>query len=180
MDIGLRARESHAVAIRRLELDLAFEEHEPLRVEISSKFRRDRFEVETGRAGLRVESWWTDAAGDFAVALVVPEASGAKHPKRGTGMSEGTRICSHLDQIEVTALPETIDGCEECLKIGSSWVHLRMCMTCGKIGCCDSSPNRHATAHAHESGHPIIRSAEPGEDWSWCYLDEVAFVVPAQ
>ena len=59
--------------------------------------------------------------------------------------------------------------------IGSGWVHLRMCMTCGKIGCCDSSPNRHATAHAGESGHPIIRSAEPGEDWSWCYVDEVAF-----
>ena len=84
-------------------------------------------------------------------------------------------ICSHLDQIEVTELPETIEGCEECLMIGSTWVHLRMCMTCGKIGCCDSSPNRHATAHAGQSGHPIIRSAEPGEDWSWCYVDEVAF-----
>jgi len=68
--------------------------------------------------------------------------------------------CSHLDQIEVSELPEPIEGCEECLKIGSGWVHLRMCMTCGKIGCCDSSPNRHATAHAGESGHPIIRSAE--------------------
>src|SRR5438094_920120 len=84
-------------------------------------------------------------------------------------------ICSHLDQIEVTELPESIEGCEECLKIGGVWVHLRMCMTCGKIGCCDSSPNRHATAHAGESEHPIIRSAEPGEDWSWCYIDEVAF-----
>jgi len=78
MDIGLRARESHAVAIRRLELDLAFEEHEPLRVEISSKFRRDRFEVEARRAGLRVESWWTDAEGDFAVALIVPETAGSQ------------------------------------------------------------------------------------------------------
>ena len=66
-------------------------------------------------------------------------------------------------------------GCEECLKIGSGWVHLRMCMTCGKIGCCDDSPNKHATAHFHEIGHPIIRSAEPGEDWSWCYVEEVAF-----
>ena len=61
--------------------------------------------------------------------------------------------------------------------MGSTWVHLRMCMSCGKIGCCDSSPNRHATHHANESGHPIIRSAEPGEDWSWCYLDSVAFVL---
>jgi uncharacterized UBP type Zn finger protein len=92
-------------------------------------------------------------------------------------MSAGSSICSHLDRIEVTALPERIDGCEECLTIGSGWVHLRMCMTCGKIGCCDSSPNKHATAHGRESGHPIIRSAEPGEDWSWCYLDEVAFTL---
>jgi uncharacterized UBP type Zn finger protein len=88
-----------------------------------------------------------------------------------------TTTCSHLDRIAVTALPDPIAGCEECLKIGDSWVHLRMCMSCGKIGCCDSSPNRHATGHAHESGHPIIRSAEPGEDWSWCYLDEVAFAL---
>jgi uncharacterized UBP type Zn finger protein len=88
-------------------------------------------------------------------------------------------ICSHLDQIEVAALPEEIDGCEECLKIGSEWVHLRMCMTCGKIGCCDSSANKHATAHGLESGHPIIRSAEPGEDCSWCYVDEVAFRLAA-
>jgi uncharacterized UBP type Zn finger protein len=89
-------------------------------------------------------------------------------------------ICSHLEQIEVTELPETIEGCEECLKIGSGWVHLRMCMTCGEIGCCDSSPNRHATAHAGQSGHPIIRSAELGEDWSWCYIDEVAFAFSPQ
>ena len=85
--------------------------------------------------------------------------------------------CTHLDSIEITELPESIEGCEECLKTGSSWVHLRMCMTCGKIGCCDSSPNRHASRHAREVGHPIVRSAEPGEDWSWCFLDEVGFVV---
>ena len=88
-----------------------------------------------------------------------------------------TTTCTHLDQIKVTELPATIEGCEECLEIGGTWVHLRMCMTCGKIGCCDDSPNRHATAHFGESDHPIIRSAEPGEDWSWCYLDEVAFRV---
>jgi uncharacterized UBP type Zn finger protein len=85
--------------------------------------------------------------------------------------------CTHLDRIVVMSLPEPILGCEECLKIGSGWVHLRMCMSCGKIGCCDSSPNRHASRHANESGHPIVRSAERGEDWSWCYVDEVAFVV---
>jgi tellurite resistance protein TerC len=85
--------------------------------------------------------------------------------------------CTHLDQIRLTELPASIAGCEECLKVGSPWVHLRMCMTCGKIGCCDSSPNRHARAHAAEVGHVIALSAEPGEDWSWCFVDEVAFVV---
>jgi uncharacterized UBP type Zn finger protein len=85
--------------------------------------------------------------------------------------------CDHLDQIRFTELPDTIAGCEECLRIGSPWVHLRMCMTCAKIGCCDSSPNRHASGHAREEAHPIARSAEPGEDWSWCFVDEVAFVV---
>jgi uncharacterized UBP type Zn finger protein len=85
--------------------------------------------------------------------------------------------CAHLDSISITALPSEIAGCEECLKTGGRWVHLRMCMSCGKIGCCDSSPSRHARRHAAESGHPIIRSAERGEDWSWCFVDEVAFAV---
>ena len=88
-----------------------------------------------------------------------------------------TQVCAHLDQVEVTELPAAIPGCEDCLKIDGWWVHLRMCETCGHIGCCDNSPNRHATAHYHEAGHPIIRSAEPGEDWSYCYVDEVAFVL---
>jgi hypothetical protein len=87
--------------------------------------------------------------------------------------------CSHLDSIRLTEPPEHIDGCEECLKIGSAWVHLRMCESCGKIGCCDSSPNRHASKHARADDHPIFRSVEPGEDWSWCVIDEVAFVVAA-
>ena len=86
-------------------------------------------------------------------------------------------VCSHVDTIEVTELPDRIDGCEECLKIGSDWVHLRRCLTCGHIGCCDSSPNQHASKHAAATDHPIVTSLEPGEDWSWCYVDEVAFVV---
>ena len=85
--------------------------------------------------------------------------------------------CTHLDQIAVRDLPEPIAGCEECLATGGRWLHLRMCQTCGRIGCCDSSPNRHASRHAEASGHPIARSAEPGEEWSWCYVDEVAFVM---
>jgi uncharacterized UBP type Zn finger protein len=86
-----------------------------------------------------------------------------------------SETCTHLDQIEVTDLPAPPRVCEECMKINGRWVHLRMCETCGKVGCCDNSPNRHATAHFHETSHPIIRSAEPGEAWSWCYVDELAF-----
>ncbi len=64
-------------------------------------------------------------------------------------------------------------GCEDCLKIGSTWVHLRMCMTCGYVGCCDSSRNKHASRHSRVIGHPIARSIEPGENWLWCFVDEV-------
>lgn len=79
--------------------------------------------------------------------------------------------CNHLDEIrEVSAGAE---GCEDCLAIGDSWVHLRLCMTCGHVGCCDSSKNKHATKHFRRTGHPIIRSFEPGEDWGWCYEDDV-------
>ena len=88
--------------------------------------------------------------------------------------------CSHLDEVQVTELPDAIAGCEECLKIGSPWVHLRMCLSCGKIGCCDSSPNRHASRHAAEEDHAIARSAEPGETWAWCFVDEIPFVVTSE
>ncbi len=83
--------------------------------------------------------------------------------------------CTHLDTVELTEAPGEVAGCEECLKTGSSWVHLRLCQQCGKVGCCDDSPNQHASKHFAEAGHPIIRSIEPGEDWSWCFVDEVAF-----
>jgi uncharacterized UBP type Zn finger protein len=86
--------------------------------------------------------------------------------------------CTHLDTAVVLEPPEPLEGCGECLKVGGRWVHLRMCLVCGTVGCCNSSPNRHATAHFHESGHPLIRSAEPGEDWWWCYVDEL-FLSPA-
>lgn len=85
--------------------------------------------------------------------------------------------CTHIDQVQITKLPQPIAGCEDCLKIGGTWVHLRMCEICGHIGCCDNSPNKHATAHFHATSHPIMRSAEPGEDWSWCYVDEIGFVL---
>jgi len=86
-------------------------------------------------------------------------------------------VCSHTDGIKLTGLPDDIAGCADCLAIGGTWVHLRMCQSCGHIACCDSSPHRHASAHASGSRHPVARSAEPDEEWSWCYLDRVAFVV---
>ena len=84
--------------------------------------------------------------------------------------------CTHLDQIKVDR-PDEVPGCEDCLRIGARWVHLRVCRACGHIGCCDSSPNRHATHPAHETSHPIVTSVEPGENWSYCYVDDAMFVV---
>ena len=81
--------------------------------------------------------------------------------------------CPHVAELPPEPAPSTTAGCEDCLAAGTSWVHLRKCLTCGKVGCCDSSPQRHASKHGAESGHPIIRSAEPGEDWRWCFVDEV-------
>jgi len=79
--------------------------------------------------------------------------------------------CGHLDQIE--SVTPSSDGCEDCLRIGARWVHLRLCMTCGQVGCCDSSKNQHASKHAASAGHPIAGSLEPGEVWQWCYVDDV-------
>ena len=83
----------------------------------------------------------------------------------------------HLAYIRRVA-PRTPGFCEECVAIGTRWVHLRLCMTCGHVGCCDNSPGKHATGHFRTSGHPIIRSFERGEDWGWCYADEL-FIEPA-
>jgi uncharacterized UBP type Zn finger protein len=81
--------------------------------------------------------------------------------------------CTHLDHVALTELPAAVDGCDDCLRDGEKWLHLRICLECGKVGCCDDSPNKHASAHARSSGHPIIRSIEPSEDWSWCFVDEL-------
>ena len=90
--------------------------------------------------------------------------------------------CEHLEEQARRSHPvqPSGHGCEECLKSGDRWVHLRLCLTCGHVGCCDSSPNRHATQHYHATHHPVIKSFEPGEDWAWCYLDEeMADAIPA-
>jgi uncharacterized UBP type Zn finger protein len=77
--------------------------------------------------------------------------------------------CQHLNQIG--PVTPSAQGCEDCLNSGDTWVHLRMCMICGHVGCCDSSKNQHASKHFHATRHPIIRSFEPGESWMWCYID---------
>lgn len=79
--------------------------------------------------------------------------------------------CTHLDQIKVTKTNKTY--CEDCIKTGDSWLHLRMCLTCGHVGCCDSSPNKHASAHFRRTHDPLMRSIEPGETWLWCFVDEI-------
>ena len=83
--------------------------------------------------------------------------------------------CTHIDQIRDVS-PEA-NGCVDCLAIGDGWVHLRLCMSCGHVGCCDSSKNKHASAHARAKAHPIVESYEPGEDWFWCYVDGEAFLI---
>lgn len=83
-------------------------------------------------------------------------------------------MCEHLEVLSSRARPVTPSGpgCAECLASGARWVHLRLCLTCGHVGCCDSSPNRHATRHHRDTGHPVMKSFEPGEDWAYCYEDE--------
>jgi len=83
------------------------------------------------------------------------------------------QYCEHVASIK--DVTPSADGCEDCLKIGSSWVHLRLCEECGHVGCCDSSPNRHATKHYHATQHPIIKSFEPGEEWGYCYVDDMFY-----
>jgi hypothetical protein len=84
-------------------------------------------------------------------------------------------LCSHVDGADPSPSPDPAEGCRECLASGGQWVHLRVCVACGHVGCCDNSPGKHATGHFHAVGHPLMRSYEPGEDWWWCYVDEMAF-----
>ena len=81
--------------------------------------------------------------------------------------------CTHLESVK--HVTPSGDGCVECLAMGDTWVHLRLCLECGKVGCCDSSKNKHATKHFHATQHPIVRSLEPGEHWKWCYIDQAGW-----
>lgn len=86
--------------------------------------------------------------------------------------AKGNTICDHI-QTSSEEMQGNTEGCEECEKIGSTWVHLRLCLGCGHVGCCDSSVNKHATKHFKQTQHPVIKSYQPGENWKWCYLDSV-------
>jgi predicted MFS family arabinose efflux permease len=116
-----------------------------------------------------------------AVALIRPAAAPAAAPARTVsfavvGDADGRpteATCAHLDQASADVTPSTDQGCEDCLRDGTTWVHLRKCLRCGHIGCCDSSPGRHASRHWHTSSHPLVQSFQPGEDWAWCYPDEL-------
>lgn len=92
-------------------------------------------------------------------------------------MSQPAQPCEHRDEVRDVA-PRTPNGCEECLELGMHWFHLRLCQECGHVGCCDQSVGKHATKHFHSSKHAIMKSFQPGEDWSWCYVDEL-FMEPA-
>jgi uncharacterized UBP type Zn finger protein len=89
--------------------------------------------------------------------------------------TRATGGCEHLDLIQ-DVTPST-DGCEECLQMGDRWFHLRTCLICGHVGCCDQSRNKHATKHFHDTAHPVMKSAQPGESWLWCYVDELMFEI---
>lgn len=111
------------------------------------------------------------AAMDLEESLLESTGDATEH---GSGaVSAGQGDCDHLRAAPVVATPTTPTGCAECLEAGTPWVHLRLCLTCGHVGCCDSSEGRHATAHFQETGHPVMRSFEPGETWRWCYVDEI-------
>jgi uncharacterized UBP type Zn finger protein len=107
-----------------------------------------------------------DSSGSVRIAARVREAAAS-----GTLDNRG---CRHIDTIQ--DVTPSADGCEDCLKTGDEWVHLRLCLTCGHVGCCDNSKNKHATRHYHQTNHPLVISYEEGENWMWCYLDQ-AFVV---
>jgi uncharacterized UBP type Zn finger protein len=104
----------------------------------------------------------------FLLSMVVGVAANVYSQMQEEPMPEE---CTHLNQIKIRETDKHV--CEECAKTGDTWVHLRLCLVCGHVGCCDSSKNKHATKHFHKTQHPLIRSIEPGESWVWCYVDEI-------
>ena len=143
-----------------------------------ARVRQEMIEAERGRV-LEIRSTGSVASevvSDVLAMLDIEESMlDAAEQERAEVEGERVRrpageLCEHLESTPLRDPDGEVAGCEECLQIGSRWVSLRMCLTCGHIGCCDSSPNRHGTAHFHETAHPVMRSVEPGEDWRWCFV----------
>ena len=136
-------------------------------------YKTDPTEIDRHAAAIRGGGYaaLAAAADDEETSAMSPKLRKDLDPAITIGFTPSSGTCAHVAQI--AAVHPSAPGCEDCLRIGAAWVHLRLCMTCGHVGCCDSSPNRHATKHFHKTAHPIVRSLEPGEDWGWCYEDEV-------
>jgi monovalent cation:H+ antiporter-2, CPA2 family len=108
---------------------------------------------------------------DHGAGTMSPKSRNDIDPASTVTLTPAVGRCGHTTGIR--GVHPSARGCEDCLRVGAAWVHLRICMTCGHVGCCDSSPHRHATEHFHATSHPIVKSMEPGEQWGWCYVDEV-------
>lgn len=160
---GSTARETPGETYRRLRLEMIDAEREEL-LKIRAEHAVDH-----------------EVLANVMVQLDAEEAALSYRSARAAGLRDETLLapeqvsanCEHLAAAEQCAVPQTPEGCAECLHDHESWVHLRLCVTCGHVGCCDSSPHQHATAHFRETGHPVMRSLEPGEAWRWCFVDEV-------
>jgi len=131
--------------------------------------------------GVQPISVWVRSNADRGynyVGELTPEGQLRKQePRFWRLMRSSEMICEHEKALEPMPA-RTPKGCEECLRIGAAWVHLRLCLTCGHVGCCDSSPGQHATRHAHRESHPVMASYEPGERWAWCYVDDAMVDLP--
>jgi len=128
-------------------------------------------EIEAHEATLRGGGYRALRGEAAGVAMPAPEAVKGVDMERTFELRTGAKGCTHLGATR--PVTPSAGGCEDCLRTGDTWVHLRLCMTCGHVGCCDSSKNKHATGHHRATGHPIVKSLEPGEDWGWCYVDQV-------
>lgn len=161
--LGGNESETPSEAYRRLRLAmLGAERAEVLKI-------RDEGQVD--QAVLAQVMWQLDAE-EAALGVIIARNDAVREaPLKAPDHIAGA--CEHLEAEEVCAIPQTPEGCAECLEADQDWVHLRLCTQCGHVGCCDSSPNQHATAHFRDTGHPVMRSLEPGEAWRWCFADEV-------
>ncbi|HEY9377690.1 MAG TPA: UBP-type zinc finger domain-containing protein, partial [Jiangellaceae bacterium] len=128
-------------------------------------------DIERYASALRHGVYEELAQTDHGAGTMSPKSRKDIDPASTVTLTPAVGRCDHTTGIR--GVHPSARGCEDCLRVGAAWVHLRICMTCGHVGCCDSSPHRHATEHFHATSHPIVKSMEPGEQWGWCYVDEV-------